>query len=62
MVKLKDRIELVDTTNPDLKSGQRGTVLGFQHLPTGQYLVYVLWDDGKNNPLLEGDDRFRVIT
>jgi len=61
MVKKGDMIELVETTEMNLKSGDKGKVKRIERLPTEQYILWVNWDNGNCLPLIEGEDRFKVI-
>jgi len=62
MVKKGDRIEIVETTEVKLKPGDKGIVKNIERLPTEQYVLQVIWDNGNQLPLIEGEDRFKVVT
>jgi hypothetical protein len=62
MVKVGDRIELVDTTSINLKPGDKGDVVKIERSETEQYIIWTDWEDKGMLPLVEGEDRFRVIS
>jgi len=62
MVKIGDRIELLETTDSYLKPGFKGRVTNISTTKVSeQYIIEVNWDDGTNLALIEGEDRFKVI-
>jgi hypothetical protein len=60
MVKVGDRIEVVSTTSIKIKPGDQGDVVKIERTTTKQYIVWVDCGD-KEIPLIEGDDKFKVI-
>ena len=64
MVKIGDRVELIHTSDPytHLKRGDTGTITGIDTILGGQKQIWVNWDDGSKLALLEGIDRYKVIT
>jgi len=62
MVKIGDRIELLETTDAYLKPGFKGRVNNISTTTASeQYIIEVNWDDGSNLSLIEGEDKFKVI-
>jgi hypothetical protein len=57
------RIEIVDIQDQytTLKTGDRGTVQGYTKTPWERQ-INVKWDTGSNLMLLEGVDKYRVLT
>jgi len=62
MVKVGDRIELVDTTSINLKPGDKGDVVKIERSETEQYIIWTDWEEKGMLPLVEGEDRFKVIS
>jgi urease beta subunit len=62
MVKVGDRIEVVSTTSIKLEPGDKGDVMKIERTGTEQYVIWVNWEEKGTVPLIEGDDRFKVIS
>lgn len=62
MVKIGDRIELIQTDNPltNLKRGDKGTVTDIIHVKSRAWFdqIVVNWDNGSNLILLDGTDKY----
>ena len=59
--KVGDRIELVktDDTWTKLEPGSKGTVVEIEE---DQGLIWIKWDNGEKLALLDGIDKFKIIT
>lgn len=58
-----ERVRLVSTDDPytDLRPGALGTVYRVRNDPWGE-VIYVRWDDGSTLSLLDGIDRWEVVS
>jgi hypothetical protein len=63
MVKVGDQIELIETTSINLMPGDKGKVVKIEIAPgTKQYILWADWGDKGTVPLMEGEDKFKVLS
>jgi len=60
MVKVGDRVELIETddTFTKLQKGAKGTVF---RIDEEQELIWVKWDNGEELALIDGVDKFKIV-